>query len=301
MGESKQQGEYVQIEDRAMKIAAMYFGQEILKALEIKGKIQGVASTEQIQMDVRGMSEDFNFVMEDGSWLHLEFESDCVTEKDLRRFRAYDAYIEMAHEVVVRTIVLCTASTRIESRRLVRDNGIYEVKIICLKKRDGDRLIEKVLSRQRRGKTLRKKDISPLLMTPLMSGRKSEAERIYQVMDLIRGDTTKLSKAERRRMEAILYAWAVKLLSNEELERLKERWKMTVLGQMLVDAGIEQGDYLRLIRQVIKKRNLGQSEAKIAEDLLEKPEEIAKICRVAKSYPDDVQKIYTVLTKDKKQ
>lgn len=34
-----------------------------------------------------------------GSWIHLKFESDSITERDLRRFREYEAYIGMIYKV----------------------------------------------------------------------------------------------------------------------------------------------------------------------------------------------------------
>ena len=42
-------------------------------------------------------------------------------------------------------------------------------------------------------------------------------------------------------MQSVLYALAVKFLSRNELERIKERIGMTVLGKMLLEEGIEKG------------------------------------------------------------
>lgn len=50
-----------------------------------------------------------------------------------------------------------------------------------------------------------------------------------------------IEKEERRRLEAILYAFAVKLLDKEQLEKVKEVISMTELGRMLRDDGIEIG------------------------------------------------------------
>ena len=44
-----------------------------------------------------------------GSWIHLKFESDSITERDLRRFREYEAYIGMIYKVTAATLVLCTS------------------------------------------------------------------------------------------------------------------------------------------------------------------------------------------------
>ena len=218
--EEQKEKAYLQTEDRVMKTAAVYFGQELLKTLGIEGQIRLAGPTEQVQLDIRAMSEDFNFILEDGSWIHLEFESDCVSEKDLVRFRAYDAFMELSYGIQVQTVVVCTAETRIESFRLVRPNGYYEVKIICLRQEDGDEKIEEVLRKQEKGEILTQEDIAPLLLTPVMGGRSSTYERICQVMELVHGKNTELEKETVRRMEAVLYAWAVKLLDHETLEEL---------------------------------------------------------------------------------
>lgn len=46
-----------------------------------------------------------------GSWIHLKFESDSITECDLRRFREYEAYIGMIYKVPAATSVLCTSKS----------------------------------------------------------------------------------------------------------------------------------------------------------------------------------------------
>ncbi|HIS25571.1 MAG TPA: hypothetical protein IAA57_01485 [Candidatus Pullilachnospira intestinigallinarum] len=42
-------------------------------------------------------------------------------------------------------------------------------------------------------------------------------------------------------MEAILYLPAMKFLTKDELERIKEEMKMTILGQMIWDDAMEKG------------------------------------------------------------
>ena len=84
---------FSQLEDKVMKTAAQFFGKDLLPYVGIKGRIACVAPTEHVHLEMRRLEEDFNFIMKDGSWRHLEFESDSIQEKDLRRFREYEAYI----------------------------------------------------------------------------------------------------------------------------------------------------------------------------------------------------------------
>ena len=55
----------------------------------LEGTVKGMAPTEAVFLEVKDYLADFNYEMSDGTWKHLEFESDSISEEDLRRFRAY--------------------------------------------------------------------------------------------------------------------------------------------------------------------------------------------------------------------
>ncbi len=57
-------------------------------------------------------------------------------------------------------------------------------------------------------------------------------------------------------MEAMLYALATKFLDKTELRKVKEKINMTLLGQMLMEDGIEKGEMTKLVSLVMKKRYL---------------------------------------------
>lgn len=105
--------ENLQLEDKIFKTAAQFFGDDLLPLMGIEGVIHYVAPTEQVHLEVRRLEEDFNFAMEDGTLRHLEFESDSITTKDLRRFREYEAYMSMAYQAPVITSVICTSSVNV--------------------------------------------------------------------------------------------------------------------------------------------------------------------------------------------
>ncbi len=77
------------------------------------------------------LEEDFNFIMEKGA-MHLEFESDSITEQDLRRFREYEAYIGMIYSAPVMTTVICTSNTKIRKRKkeLINGDSVYRIELI---------------------------------------------------------------------------------------------------------------------------------------------------------------------------
>ena len=82
--------------------------------------------------------------MKDGSWRHLEFESDSIQEKDLRRFREYEAYIGLTYDVPVTTTVICTSRVKILKKELVNGMNVYRVEVVRLKDRNADKVFEKL-------------------------------------------------------------------------------------------------------------------------------------------------------------
>lgn len=235
------QGESIsQIEDHAMKAAAQFFGAELLPVLGIKGEILHVAPTEQIYLELKGFYEDFNYRMTDGTWRHFEFESDAVTEDDLRRFRAYEAVCSYHYKVEVITSVVCSSSVRQLRSELRNGINTYRIQIIRLKDRDAGKVIgEKKLRKEQ--EALSRQDLVELLLTPLMDGSMTQSERIRESLIMIQGERDKLGKEDLLRMESMMYAFAMKFLTRSEMTEIKEVLTMTELGQLLAEWAIEKG------------------------------------------------------------
>lgn len=241
VGAARQETGFSQLEDKVMKTAAQFFGKDLLRFIHVKGEIDRVAPTEYVHLDMRRLENDFNFILKDGSWRHLEFESDSITERDLRRFREYEAYISLVHDVPVVTTVLCSSDVRVLKRELVNGDSLYRVEVIRLKDRDAVKVIEKLECKIQRGKVLKRRDVFLLLLTPLMSGKMEIGERICRSMDILQREGLDIKKEDVKRMQSVLYALAVKFLKRDELERVKERIGMTILGQMLFEDGVQKG------------------------------------------------------------
>ena len=112
------------------------------------------------------------------------------------------------------------------------------MKVIRLKDADADRILEKLAKEK---KNIRREDFFPLLLTPLMGGKSGKEERIRKSIRALRKAEGMFSKEEVQKMEAILYLLAMKFLTKDELERIKEEMKMTILGQMIWDDAMEKG------------------------------------------------------------
>lgn len=80
-----------------------------------------------------------------------------------------------------------------------------------------------------------------MLLSPLMGGKSEIKTRILEGIKTINREDKLISREEAKKMEAMLYALANKLLSRAELEKIKEEVKMTILGQMLREDFMEEG------------------------------------------------------------
>ncbi|MDY2699867.1 MAG: hypothetical protein SOV61_10000 [Lachnospiraceae bacterium] len=229
-----------QLEDKALKSATMYFGQELLPYLNVGKKIRRMLPTEQIRLEAVRASEDILFEMEDGTLSHFEFESVEITEDDLRRFRSYDAYTGMHYKKPVTTYVLCSGKVTRIRNELAEGMSIYRIIPLGLKQEDADTLIAALKAKAAVG-TLTRENLAPLLLTPLMSGNSSIKDRILEAREIIGEEHLPLTKEDRQRMEAVLYAFACKFLENADLNEVKEELSMTVLGEMIWNDGLERG------------------------------------------------------------
>lgn len=229
---------YEQLEDLFSKAAAHFFGTEMLHNLGITKKMKAIAPTELVHLEARRLEPDFNFIMEDEEWYHFEFESDGITKEDLMRFREYEAITSRVYGVPVTTFVICSSPIRKLMSEINLGVNTYKVKLIRLKDGNADQVFQTLEKED----YIDKKKLFPMLLTPLMSGEILPKERIFKGINLLRKDSrVHITEEENRQMQAMLYALAVKLLTREELEEIKEVFGMTILGEMLVASGIEKG------------------------------------------------------------
>lgn len=300
LGKGYMEKEYskMQLEDKALKSAAMYFGQELLRYLRIDNQIVRMLPTEQIRLEAVRAEEDILFEMQDGTLTHFEFESVEVTEDDLRRFRYYDACTELHYRKGVVTYVICSGKMSRIRRVLKCGVNTYRIIPLQMKQMDADEIFARLAEKRQKGEVLQKEELVPLLLTPLMTGESSIKERILDANELITCDESILQKEDRQRMEAVLYAFACKFLEKTDLREVKETIGMTELGEMIwndgLEAGMKQGKLVTIISQVTRKLKKNLTPEQIAEELEEDLEQVKQICAIAaQCAPDyDCEKIY---------
>lgn len=128
---------------------------------------------------------------------------------------------------------------------------------------------------------MEREDIVPVLLSPLMDGRMKIKDRILKGIYYVKKEEEKLSDTEIGKIQAVLYAFANKLLTAEELEEIKEAIAMTKLGEMLFDDGVKAGEkkgeekISRLTIRLLDEKRYGDLERAVKD--LEYRKELYKI------------------------
>ena len=226
-------------EDLALKSAAAYFGDELIHWLGIRERALRAVPTEMVELETRHMYEDFLYEMENGMYYHFEFESDSISTEDLRRFREYEASTARIYKAPVVTYVICSSEIKNLRDSITEGINTYRVSLIRLKDENGDRLLKQLA--EKTAGDLTREDIIPLLFSPLMGGRFRQKERILRCIEVLKNAETIFPQNDIRKMEAILYTFAVKFLDDDELKSIKEAVAMTKLGQMIWNDALEKG------------------------------------------------------------
>ena len=236
----KKELEVQQHEDAILKTSMQFFAEEMLPYFGIEGKVASFAPTELVHLEIKKQYQDFNFVMEDGSWKHFEFQSTNEGLDGLKRFRVYEALTSYHHKVEVRTYVLFSGNIRNSMTEFTEGFNTYRVYPIIMKDKNADEVIGKIQEKLDRGEILTKADLVPLILCPLMGGEMSQKKRLIEAYRITqRAKDVKVT--DIKKIEAMIYAMADKFLDSAELAELKEEIKMTRLGQMLREDGLAEG------------------------------------------------------------
>lgn len=227
------------VEDIVFKAAGECFGEDAMKLLRIPEKMKRVVPTETVRLEARRMYEDFNIELENGWWIHFEFESDRVSRRDLMRFREYEAATSNTFQKTIVTYVICTADAKKIMSNYQAGINVYKVRIVRLNRRSADRLFWKL--EKNAGERIGRKELLEVVFSPLMKGKMPIKERVQKGFSLLEWENEEVCREDRRKMQAMLYLLATKFLTREELNEVKEAIGMTYLGQLLVNDGIRQG------------------------------------------------------------
>ena len=133
-----------QHEDAVLKMSMQFFADELLPYFNIKGKVVSFAPTELVHLELQKLFQDFNFVMEDGTWKHFEFQSTNEGLNGLKRFRAYESFTSYHHKVAVETYVLFSGNIKKPMTEFTEGFNTYKVQPIIMQNDNADEFLAKL-------------------------------------------------------------------------------------------------------------------------------------------------------------
>ena len=233
----------------ALKTAFRYFADELLPYFGIQKKAASVAPTELVHLEVKTFYEDFNLIMEDGSWVHFEFQSKNEGLEGLKRFRAYEAVASYQYKVPVTTYVLFSGTIQKPMAEFTEGINTFRIVPVIMREHNADQLIQELQRKQESGEEIQKDDLVKLSLCLLMSGEmplKDRAMKAYQITE----KAESVDWRERNKIGAVVYVMADKFLEATEKIEFMEAISMTELGQMLVNKGREE-EKLKIAKNLI--------------------------------------------------
>ena len=196
--------------------------------------------TESIYLELKKQYQDFNFVMEDGTWKHFEFQSTDGGIEDLKRFRSYESVASYTHGVEITTYVLYSGQIKNPVTEFTEGINTYRIIPIIMQDMNADQLLNELKEKAARKGTITKTDLVKLSLCPLMNGETTIKNRILAAYE-ITNEASDIAPHERQKIEAVIYIMADKFLDSMSMEEVEAAIKMTRLGQMLYKDGFNDG------------------------------------------------------------
>ena len=151
-------------------------------------KVKDVIQTNVPTIEVKDRGMDINFLLEDETIAHIEFESDALTEKDLIRFAIYDlALYEQRSQRIRRIVVFSSGVSKIPINEL--DIGSVKQQQDCIFLEhdfNGDEIYGKIKETIMEGNPLTNIDKLQIILLPMMkSNQTTTSKRAYELTETL--------------------------------------------------------------------------------------------------------------------
>lgn len=229
----------LQQEDATLKISMNFFADELLPYFGIEGRVIAIAPTESVHLQVKKLFQDFNLVMEDGTWKHFEFQSTNEGILGLKRFRVYESLASYQNKVSITTYVLYSGRIKKPVTEFTEGVNTYRIVPIIMQDKNADQLIRQLECKVENGEALTKEDLVPLTLCPLMDGEMSQKDRVKAACKIV-GKADAVAKEDIEKIGTVIFAMASKFLEEMEREGLLEEFYKMDLGQMIMNKGREE-------------------------------------------------------------
>lgn len=225
--------------DIIQKLTSGLFRDKTLEFYGVKSaKIKELVNIELPIADVSKNTMDFVFLLEDNSYLHLEFQTK-FNNNDLLRFIRYDTRLFERDGRNVHTVVIYSSEVKTASASLNIGSVVYMPDIVMMDDFDGAAILAGLEAKAQADEEFSDADIINLILLPLM--RNNDIPRIRLAVRSI--ELAQVAVKDRIKRDACIasaYAFAEKYLNSADIKRIKELLMMTdVITEIIQDERIE--------------------------------------------------------------
>jgi hypothetical protein len=192
----------------------------------------------RIQVDERRM--DFVFLLADGSYLHLEFQT-TVGVADLERFKLYDVLLYEKKKKPIITAVIYGAGIEKAPETLDHGSVKYFAQAVYLGKYDGDEIYRDLLEKVNCFEKLNDIDQLNLIFLPLM---KSSTGKSQRAIDAVEAAKKIMDERQREFLIGSLIGITDKFIDEEYVTKLMEVLRMTRVMREAFNDGVAEGEII---------------------------------------------------------
>ena len=209
-------------------------------------KIMDILPTNLPAIESNELRLDNLFLLSDGALAIIDYESSF----DRENFVKYLNYIarvikrfavrgELNQLKRVKMVVIYTADVECAEEIYDLEGLILLVESAYLVNRDSDEIYSRLKGKIEWGQRLTEEEMMELMILPLtVKGRTGKQEAIEKAVGLARNLP---EKEEQLKVLAGILTFTDKVIDKMYAKRLKEEMQMTLVGQMLMDEGIQKG------------------------------------------------------------
>jgi hypothetical protein len=184
--------------DRAFKEAFTTFKEKVPPFIDLDlPEIDRFLETEFVEIETKENKMDMNFILKDGSILHLEEEIHLSVE-DVIRFAQYDLKLYRRYKTKINTVVFCVNRTSEGSNGIDAGSLKCKLHIVDFSTKDADLKLKELRHRIKSGMEINELE---LVFLPLM---KSNLEKVNLVREVVKLEMQlDIEKAIKEKLVAI--------------------------------------------------------------------------------------------------
>ena len=225
--------------DVVFKSLTNVFGGTVLENLGIKlAPVLRAIPTDLQEVKLKNRGMDFVFLLFNGEYLHLEFQT-TASEEDLHRFKEYDVALYDKVKAKIHTVVIYGAGITKAPETLDCGSVKYETTAVYLNDRDGEAIYNDLLEKAKRSLQFDEYDQLNLVLLPLMGNIENRSQMAVNVLKL--AGIIEDEKRQRYLMACII-GIADKFLDDRYIEKFTEVINMSRIFQAIINKAREEGE-----------------------------------------------------------